>query len=89
MQNQNEQLAEMLGKTTQTIFDGAVGSCDFFCVHFPIESICSVMKIDGSGSATTALQTTYPAGTTLFLNVTAITITSGVGIGYHTDTAKG
>jgi hypothetical protein len=47
MQSTNEQLAEMLGKTT------------------------------------------YPAGTTLFLNVTAITITSGVGIGYHTDTAKG
>ena len=30
-----------------------------------------------------ALHTTLPAGTTLFMNVTAITLTSGVGIGYH------
>ena len=26
---------------------------------------------------------TIPAGTTLFMNVTAITLTSGIGIGYH------
>ena len=30
-----------------------------------------------------ALQTTMPAGTTLFMNITAITLTSGIGIGYH------
>tara|TARA_R100000988_G_C3924332_1_gene128300 strand:- start:410 stop:685 length:276 start_codon:yes stop_codon:yes gene_type:complete len=91
MQSTNEQLAEMLGKTSQTIFTSAaaLASCDFYCVHFPIETAVSVCKIDGGGSSTTTLQQTYPAGTTLFLNVTAITVTSGLGIGYHTDTAKG
>ena len=40
---------------------------------------------NGSTDATgeSALQTTLPAGTTLFMNITAITLTSGIGIGYH------
>jgi len=54
----------------------------WFCVHFPVESVISSIAADGvTGEA--ALQTTLPAGSTLFLNITAITLTSGVGIGYR------
>ena len=54
----------------------------FYCLHFPVESvIASIAANECSGE--TALQTTLPAGTTLFLGkVTAITLTSGICIGY-------
>ena len=35
-----------------------------------------------AGSDVTDLVQTYPAGTTLFMRITAITLTSGIGIGY-------
>jgi hypothetical protein len=55
---------------------------NWFCVHFPVESVISFIAADGV-TGETALQTTLPAGSTLFLNITAITLTSGVGIGYR------
>ena len=54
----------------------------WFCVHFPVESVISSIAADGA-TGEAALQTTLPAGSTLFLNITAITLTSGVGIGYR------
>ena len=56
-------------------------SKDFYCIHFPVESVvASITVADATGEA--ALHTTLAAGTVLFMNVTAITLTSGVGIGY-------
>ena len=37
----------------------------------------------GAGSSSTSLHTTMAAGTTLFLNVTTITLTSGLAICYY------
>ena len=55
---------------------------NYFCVHFPVESVIESITADGvTGEA--ALQTTLPAGSTLFLNITAIQLTSGIGIGYR------
>ena len=37
----------------------------------------------GTGSSAASLHTTMAAGTTLFLNVTAITLTSGLAVCYY------
>jgi len=81
--NNNTLLREMLGKGDGVVFTTAAQtSKDWYCVHFPVESVvASITVADATGEA--ALQTTLPAGTTLFMNVTAITLTSGVGVGYH------
>ncbi len=83
IENVQQLLTEQLGKNGGTeIFTTAnQTSKDWYCVHFPVESvIASITVADATGEA--ALQTTLPAGTVIFMNVTAITLTSGVGIGY-------
>ena len=79
----NNLLREMLGKGSCEVFttEAQTGK-DFYAVHFPVESVvASIAASDCSGE--TALQTTLPAGTTLFIGIiTAITLTSGIGIGY-------
>ena len=55
---------------------------DFYAVYFPVTSVVSSITVaDATGES--ALQTTLPAGTTLFMNITSIQLTSGIGIGYH------
>ena len=82
IENVQQLLAEQLGKNSIEIFEGAVTSKDFYAVHFPVTSVVSAITVaDATGES--ALQTTLPAGTTLFMNVTAITLTSGIGIGYY------
>jgi len=86
IENVQQLLSEQLGKNGNTeIFTTAAQSGkNFYCVHFPVESVVSAITVaDATGEA--ALQTTLPAGTTLFMNITAITLTSGVGIGYRDD----
>ena len=60
-----------------------------YAVHFPVESVIASITATnvqtGTGSAISNLHTTMAAGTTLFLQVTAITLTSGVGICYYED----
>ena len=54
---------------------------DFYAVQFVLERVISSITVadcTGEGS----LVTTIPAGTTLFMNITAITLTSGLAIGY-------
>ncbi len=41
------------------------------------------MAANVSGSSAASLHTTVAAGTTLFLNVTAITLTSGLAVCYY------
>jgi hypothetical protein len=83
IENVQQLLTEQLGKNggTEIFTTAAQTSKDWYCVHFPVESvIASITVADATGEA--ALQTTLPAGTVIFMNVTAITLTSGVGIGY-------
>tara|TARA_R110000744_G_scaffold376678_1_gene491084 strand:- start:119 stop:385 length:267 start_codon:yes stop_codon:yes gene_type:complete len=83
IENVQQLLTEQLGKNagTEIFTTVAQTSKDWYCIYFPVESvIASITVADATGE--TALQTTLPAGTTLFMNVTAITLTSGIGIGY-------
>ena len=84
IENVQQLLVEQLGKNGDTVVFTTVAqtSKDWYCVYFPTESvIASITVANATGEA--ALHTTLPAGTTLFMNVTAITLTSGVGIGYQ------
>ena len=84
IENVQQLLTEQLGKNGSTVVftTAAQTGKDFYCVYFPVESVvASIAAADATGE--TALQTTLAAGTTLFMNVTALTLTSGIGIGYH------
>ena len=84
IENVQQLLTEQLGKNggTEIFTTVAQTSKDFYCVYFPVESVISALTVaDATGES--ALLTTVSAGTTLFMNVTAITLTSGIGIGYH------
>lgn len=80
----NTLLLEMLGKGgANNIFttEAQTGK-DYYAIHFIQESVISsitVANADGDSN----LQTTIPAGTTIFLRVTAITLSSGLAIGYR------
>jgi len=80
----NTLLFEMLGKGggTEVFTTVAQTGKDWYCVYFPVESEVSAITADGV-IGESALQTTLPAGTTLFMRITAITLTSGIGIGYR------
>ena len=83
IENVQQLLTEQLGKNAGTeVFTGAVTGKNFYCVYFPVESAVSAITA-ASVTNVTALQTTLPAGTTLFLQgITAMTLTSGIAIGY-------
>jgi len=82
----NVALMKMLGHTTsgsvEVFTTAAQTNKSFYCLHFPVASVvASIAASDCDG--VTALQTTLAAGTTLFIGtVTAITLTSGICIGY-------
>ena len=83
IENVQQLLMEQLGKngSTEIFTTAAQTGKDWYCVYFPVTSVVSSITVaDATGE--TALQTTLPAGTTLFMNVTAINLTSGIGIGY-------
>ena len=79
----NDHLTEMLGKRGDCIVftTAAQTSKDFYAVHFVTESVVSAITI-ANGTGDSSLHTTIPAGTVIFANITAITMTSGVAIGY-------
>lgn len=86
--NSNILLREQLGKGKVDVFTtSAMTSKDYYCVHFPVESviasIAAANATTATGSAIANLHTTMAAGTTIFLNITAITLTSGVGLCYY------
>ena len=62
---------------------------DYYCIHFPVESVINSIvatnATTAAGSDIANLYTTMQAGTTLFLNVTAIKLTSGVAMCYYTQ----
>ena len=90
IENVQQLLTEQLGKhRCDVITTTAMTGKKYYAIHFPVESVISSIAATniqtGTGSAVANLHTTYPAGTTLFLQVTAITLTSGVGICYYED----
>jgi|TARA_R100001463_G_scaffold9961_1_gene29607 hypothetical protein len=82
IENNNELLREQLGKGVVEVFTTvAQTGKDWYAVQFVLESVISTITVaDCTGES--ALVTTIPAGTTLFMNITAITLTSGLAIGY-------
>lgn len=79
----NTLLREQLGKGSVDVINsssGAQTSKDYYAVYFPKSSTVSAISIDGS--AESKLIDTFPAGTTLFCRVTAITLTAGTAICY-------
>ena len=83
IENVQQLLVEQLGKNGDTVVFTTVAqtSKDWYCVYFPVESeVDSITVADATGEI--ALQTSLPAGTTLFMNITDIQLVSGIGIGY-------
>ena len=80
----NTLLFEMLGKGggTEVFTTVAQTGKDFYCVYFPVASTVSAITADGV-IGESSLQTSLPAGTTLFMRITAITLSAGIGIGYR------
>jgi hypothetical protein len=78
----NTLLREQMGKGSGVVFTTAAQTGkDWYCVHFVTESVVSAITMTNH-TGESALQTTIPAGTVLFGHITAITMTSGVAIGY-------
>ena len=86
IENVQQLLAEQLGKNnaTEIFTTAAQASKDWYCVYFPVETVVAAITV-ANATGESALVTTLPAGTTLFMNVTAITFTSGVGVGFQED----
>ena len=88
--NDNQLLRETLGKNRcDVIATTAMTSKNYYAVHFPVTSVVASIAADNAtavtGSAIANLHTTIPAGRTIFLNVTAITLTSVVALCYYED----
>lgn len=88
IENVQQLLSESMGKNRcDVISTTAMTSKDYYCVHFPVESVVASITATNAtaaaGSAIANLHTTFAAGTTIFLNITAITLTSGVGLCYY------
>ena len=83
VKNTTDLLNEQLGKKGDCIiFTTAAQTENFYAVHFVTESVVSAITV-ANGTGDSALQTTIPAGTVLFMNITAITLTSGLAVGYQ------
>ena len=88
IENVQELLTEQLGKRRcDVVTTTAMTGKNYYAVHFPLESVVTVITAANvtaaTGSAVASLVQTYPAGTTLFLNVNSITMTSGLALCYY------
>jgi len=88
IENVQQLLTEQLGKNRCDVFTTtAMIDKDYYAVYFVTESIITEIAASniqtGAGSSAASLHTTMAAGTTLFLNVTTITLTSGLAICYY------
>jgi len=88
IENVQQLLTEQLGKhRCDVITTTAMTGKDYYAIHFVTESVIASIEASniqtGTGSAAGSLHTTIPAGTTLFLQCTAITLTSGLAICYY------
>ena len=83
IENVQQLLVEQLGKNgdTEIFTTVAQTSKDWYAVHFVTTSVVSAITMTHH-TGESALHTTIPAGTVIFGHITAITMTSGVAIGY-------
>ena len=84
IKNNNTLLREQLGQQNgiEVFTTTAQTGKDFYAIYFVQESVISAITMANTTGAS-ALVTTVPAGMTLFGNTTAITLTSGLAIGYN------
>ena len=75
----NEQLGGLGG--VEVFTTTAQTGKDYYAIYFVLESVISAITVANSTGASNLI-TTIPAGMTLFCNTTAITLTSGLAIGY-------
>ena len=75
----NEQLGQQNG--IEIFTTTAQTGKDFYAIYFVQESVISSISITNSTGASN-LVTTIPSGMTLFGEITDITLTSGLAIGY-------
>ena len=75
----NEQLGQQNG--IEVFSTTAQTGKDFYAIYFVQESVISSISITNSTGASN-LVTTIPSGMTLFGEITDITLTSGLAIGY-------
>mgnify|MGYP003645354206 CR=1 FL=1 len=88
IENVQQLLTEQLGKhRCDVITTTAMSSKEYYAIHFVTESVIASITATniqtGTGSSAASLHTTIAAGTTLFLQCTAITLTSGLAICYY------
>ena len=88
IENVQQLLTEQLGKNRcDVITTTAMEGKDYYAVYFVTESVIASITAaniqTGTGSSAARLHTTIAAGTTLFLAVSAITLTSGIAICYY------
>ena len=88
IENVQQLLSEQLGKhRCDVIGTVAMTGKDYYAIYFPVESVIADITATNvqavTGLSATRLQTTYAAGTTLFLTVTDIQLTSGIAICYY------
>ena len=88
IENVQQLLTEQLGKNRCDVFTTtAMTDKDYYAVYFVTESVIEEIGASNiqavTGSSALNLHTTIAAGTTLFLSVSAITLTSGLAIGYY------
>jgi hypothetical protein len=88
IENVQQLLTEQLGKNRcDVITTTAMAGKDYYAVYFPVTSVVSNLEAanatTAAGSAIANLETTLPAGTSILLNVTAITLTSGIALCYY------
>jgi len=81
----NTLLREMLGKggLNEIFTTTALTGKDFYCVQFPVESVIESLTVANMSGESSLIGLTLPAGTTLFMRITAIQLTSGIGFGYR------
>tara|TARA_R110002012_G_scaffold295551_1_gene492168 strand:- start:164 stop:451 length:288 start_codon:yes stop_codon:yes gene_type:complete len=89
----NELLGYQLGKGSVTIIEDtdAIASAtgvSYYAIHFPVETTVAAITTGSNVTGTDAdLHRTYAAGTTLFLNFTAVTLSgTGLALAYKNDT---
>jgi len=88
IENVQQLLTEQLGKNRcDVITTAAMTEKDYYAIYFVTESVIGQLAASniqtGVGSSAANLLTTVAAGTTLFLNVNSITLTSGLAICYY------
>tara|TARA_R110002096_G_scaffold183825_1_gene362089 strand:+ start:1064 stop:1348 length:285 start_codon:yes stop_codon:yes gene_type:complete len=88
IENVQQLLSEQLGKNRcDVITTTAMSGKDYYAVYFPVTSVVSNLEAanatTAAGSAIANLETTLPAGTSILLNVTAITLSSGIALCYY------